>query len=116
MRKLLFPLLVLGLLVSCERKESATPSSSSSPAGKKITVALLPKQKNVPYFITCADGAREAAKELGNVEIIYDGPLDGAPEKAASMIEKWTLQGVDVIAVSPNDPDVLAPAMKKARD
>ena len=33
--------------------------------------------------------------------------------QAASMIEKWTQQGVDVIAISPNDPDVLAPAMKK---
>ena len=32
------------------------------------------------------------------------------------MIEKWTLQGVDVIAVSPNDPKVLAPAMKKAQE
>jgi rhamnose transport system substrate-binding protein len=88
--------------------EAAAPS-------KQITVCLLPKKKGVPYFTTCAKGAEEAAKELGHVRLIYDGPTDGAPEKAASMIEKWTLQGVDVIAVSPNDPEVLAPAMKKAR-
>jgi ABC-type sugar transport system substrate-binding protein len=31
------------------------------------------------------------------------------------MIERWTAQGFDVIAVSPNDPSVLAPAMKAAR-
>lgn len=83
---------------------------------KKITVCILPKKKGVPYFTTCSKGAEEAAKELGHVKLIYDGPTDGSPEKAASMIEKWTLQGVDVIAVSPNDPEVLAPAMKKARD
>jgi rhamnose transport system substrate-binding protein len=83
---------------------------------KEITVCLLPKKKGLPYFTTCAQGAAEAAKELGHVKLIYDGPSDGAPEKAASMIEKWTLQGVDVIAVSPNDPEVLAPAMKKARE
>ena len=83
---------------------------------KKITICLLPKKKGVPYFTTCAKGAEEAAKELGNVKLIYDGPTDGAPEKAASMIEKWTLQGVDVIAVSPNDPEVLAPAMRRARE
>jgi len=83
---------------------------------KNITVCLLPKKKGLPYFTTCAQGAEEAAKELGHVKLIYDGPSDGAPEKAASMIEKWTLQGVDVIAVSPNDPEVLAPAMKKARE
>jgi len=87
-----------------------------SAADKKIRVAMLPKKKGVPYFTTCAKGAEDCAKELGNVKLIYDGPTDGSPEKAASMIEKWTLQGVDVIAVSPNDPDVLAPAMKKARE
>ncbi|MBL8765331.1 MAG: substrate-binding domain-containing protein [Phycisphaerae bacterium] len=74
---------------------------------------MLPKKKGVPYFTSCAKGAEEAAKELG-VELIYDGPTDGAPEKAASMIERWTAQGVDAIAVSPNDPNVLAPAMRAA--
>jgi len=52
---------------------------------------------------------------LGGIKLIYDGPTDGSPETAAAMIEKWTLKHVDVIAVSPNDPDVLAPAMKEAR-
>jgi ABC-type sugar transport system substrate-binding protein len=84
-------------------------------ARKPITICLLPKKKGLPYFSSCADGARQAARELGNVELIYDGPTDGSPEKAASMIEQWTLKGVDVIAVSPNDPAVLAPAMKQAR-
>lgn len=88
---------------------------SPTPAAKKITVCLLPKKKGLPYFTTCAKGAEEAAKELGNVEFIYDGPTDGSPEKAAAMVDRWTLQKVDVIAVSPNDPAVLGQAMKKAR-
>lgn len=95
---------------------SAIAQTAQPPAaGKKITVCLLPKKKGVPYFTSCAAGAQQAADELGNVQLIYDGPTDGSPEKAAAMIERWTLQGVDVIAVSPNDPQVLAPAMKKAR-
>ena len=124
MRQLARPICMIAalvLLVGCESKESTSPApatqaSSSSSAGKKIKVALLPKKLGVPYFSTCADGAKAAAQELGNVELIYDGPTDGSAEKAASMIGKWTLQGVEVIAVSPNDPDVLASAMKKARD
>jgi rhamnose ABC transporter rhamnose-binding protein len=83
---------------------------------KKLTICLLPKKKGVPYFTTCAKGAEEAAKELGDVDLIYDGPTDGSPEKAASMVDRWALQKVDVIAVSPNDPQVLGQAMKKARD
>jgi ABC-type sugar transport system substrate-binding protein len=90
-------------------------SAAASPGSKKIAVCLLPKKKGLPYFTTCAKGAEESAKELGDVELTYDGPTDGSPEKAASMVDRWTLQGVDVIAVSPNDPQVLGEAMKKAR-
>lgn len=87
----------------------------SAGGGEKIKICLLPKKKGLPYFTTCAKGAEEAAKELGDVELIYDGPTDGSPEKAASMVDRWALQGVSVIAVSPNDPEVLGQAMKKAR-
>ena len=127
MRQSLLSLLVLGfLLIGCERSDSGNGGSGGGAGGaatqgsassdKKITVALLPKQKGIPYFTTCAAGAEAAAKELGNVELIYDGPMDGKAENAASMIERWMLRGVDVIAVSPNDPKILAPAMKKAQE
>jgi len=97
------------LVAGCGRRESGQQEMTrvgpppSVPPATKITVCLLPKKKGLPYFSSCADGAREAARELGNVNLIYDGPTDGSPEKAASMIEKWTLKHVDVIAVSPND-------------
>ena len=128
MRQSLCSLIVLfGFLVvvGCERSDSGSSgggttttqsSAGSASSGKKITVALLPKQKGIPYFTTCAAGADAAAKELGNVDLIYDGPMDGKAENAASMIERWMLRGVDVIAVSPNDPKILAPAMKKAQE
>ncbi len=82
---------------------------------KKLTICLLPKIKGISYFSSCYNGAREAAEELGNVELIYDGPTDGDPKKQAEMIEQWTVDGVDVICVSPNAPDVVANAMKEAR-
>lgn len=113
-----FLALLFGAFLNPHANPAVNPASEfgGPEQAKKIKVCLLPKKKGVPYFTTCAKGAAEAAKELGNVELIYDGPTDGSAEKAASMIERWTLQGVDVIAVSPNDPDVVAPAMKKARE
>ncbi len=92
------------------------PAGDEAASGKKITVAMLPKKKGVPYFASCSEGAMEAAKELGNVELIYDGPTSGDAAEAVKLIDQWTAQGVDVIAVSPNDPAVLAPAMKRAKD
>ena len=105
------------LLAGCSPHGAAPSGGASSVAsgGKRVSVYLLPKKKGIAYFTSCADGAQQAAKELGDVDLTYDGPTDGAPEKAASLIETWTLKGADVIAVSPNDPNVLAPAMKAAK-
>ncbi len=99
-------------LISC----SPDSGSTSGDSDDKITIALLPKVKGVPYFTSCAEGAQQAADELGDVELIYDGPTDGSPERAAELIDQWILKGVDVIAVSPNDPAVVGPAMKKAME
>lgn len=96
------------LLGGCKGPEAAG-------GGKKMKICLLPKKKGIGYFTSCAKGAAEAAKELGDVELIYDGPTDGSAREAAAMIERWTLQGVKAIAVSPNDPAVLERAMEKAR-
>ncbi len=116
-----FHLLALGALVALLAGCGPAPSGSTEPGkpatgGKKIVVAMLPKKKGVPYFTSCSEGAMEAAKELGDVELIYDGPTSGAAEDAAKYIEQWTLKKVDVIAVSANDRNVLAPAMKAARE
>ncbi|MBP85244.1 MAG: secreted solute-binding lipoprotein [Planctomycetaceae bacterium] len=77
---------------------------------------MLPKIKGISYFSSCYDGAKEAAEELGNIQLVYDGPTDGDPKKQAEMIEQWMVDGVDVICVSPNAPDVVANAMREARD
>ncbi len=107
------------LLAGCGKPGEPTPatatSTSGAPAQHRIKVCLLPKLKGIPYFTSCHSGAEEAARELGDVELIYDGPTEGSAEKQAAMIEKWTLQKVDVIAVAPNAPDVLQKAMKEAR-
>jgi len=94
---------------------STASNASSASKGKQITVCLLPKKKGVPYFTSCAQGAAEAAKELGNVKLIYDGPTSGDATDASKLIDQWTAQGVDVIAVSPSDPAVLGPEMKRAQ-
>lgn len=93
----------------------STPVAESSD-GRKIRICLLPKIKGISYFTSCYKGAEEAAKELGNVELTYDGPTDGDPRRQAEMIEQWTVEGVDVICVSPNAPDVVANAMRDARE
>ena len=108
--------LLLLPLSGCGSTTDSPSSGATHTAGKpKIKVCLLPKIKGISYFSSCADGAKEAALELGNIELIYDGPTDGDPRKQAEMIENWTVDGFDVICVAPNAPDVVASAMRDAR-
>jgi len=109
---------VCGLVMGCgsspESDTSDGASATSTNAG--ITIALLPKLKGISYFTSCAEGAKQAADELDNVELIYNGPTTASADKQAQMIDKWRLQGVDVIAVAANDPAVVSESLKKAQD
>jgi ABC-type sugar transport system substrate-binding protein len=113
---LLSALILNGCSSSNTEVDRATAAGDSPTTTDKITICLLPKIKGISYFSSCHKGAIEAAEELGNVKLIYDGPTDGDPKKQAEMIEQWMVDGVDVICVSPNAPDVVANAMKEARD
>lgn len=90
-------------------------SASSSGAAKRTTVAMMPKAKGDPYFVSCRKGAEEAARELG-VDLIWDGPTDLDPVKQNEVVEGWITRGVDVIAVSVENKEGISTVLKKARE
>ena len=79
-------------------------------------IALVVKALGIGFFEAAAKGAEEAAKELGDVEIIYTGPTDTTAEGQIEVINALIAQKVDAIAVSANDTDALVPTLKKAMD
>ncbi|MFN6104910.1 MAG: substrate-binding domain-containing protein [Planctomycetaceae bacterium] len=113
-------LLLCALVVGCTTgSETPAPAPSGSgadrPAGKRLKVGMLPKLVGIDYFNECQKGAQEAASELG-IDLTYDGPSTDKVELQVQMIDEWIALGYDAIAVSPNDPEVIAPALKRARD
>jgi ABC-type sugar transport system substrate-binding protein len=76
----------------------------------------MPKLIGIDYFNACEKGAKEAADELGDVELIYDGPTEDKVDEQIRMIDAWIARGVDAIAVAANDPVAIAPALKRAKD
>jgi ABC-type sugar transport system substrate-binding protein len=78
-------------------------------------MGMMPKLMGIGYFNACRKGAEEAARELG-VVLNFDGPPVDRVELQAQMIDEWIALGYDIIAVAPNDPEVIAPALKRARD
>jgi len=83
---------------------------------ENMRIALVVKALGIGFFEAANKGAEEAAKELGNVDIIYTGPTDTTAEGQIEVINSLIAQGVDAIAISANDPDALVPALKKAMD
>lgn len=79
-------------------------------------IALVVKALGIGFFEAANKGAQEAAKELGDVEIIYTGPTDTTAEGQIEVINALIAQKVDAIAVSANDTDALVPTLKKAMD
>jgi rhamnose transport system substrate-binding protein len=90
--------------------------ASSSALAETTKIALLVKNLGNGFFDAANRGAQEAAKELGNVEIIYTGPTQATPEGQIDIINSLVAQGVNAIAVSANDADALVPALKKAME
>jgi len=56
----------------------------------------------------------EAAKELGGVDVIYQGPSTPTAEGQIDIINSLIAQKVNAIAISANDVDALVPITKKA--
>ena len=79
-------------------------------------IALVVKALGIGFFEAAAKGAEEAAKELGDVEVIYTGPTDTTAEGQIEVINSLIAQKVDAIAVSANDTDALVPVLQKAMD
>lgn len=89
------------------------PATGAAPA-ERVEVALLPKNKSDPYFASCLEGAREAARELG-VELLWDGPNDTDAARQNEIVEAWITRGVDVIGVSVENAASISTVLRKAR-
>lgn len=101
-------------------KATTTESSKAAAAGDTASsgeknVVFMPKLVGIPYFTTCNEGAQEAAKELG-ITCTYNGPTTADAAQQVTMLEDYIAQGVDAIAVAPNDPAAMASVLKKAND
>ena len=91
-------------------------ASGASAQDDPIRIGLVVKALGIGFFEAAAEGAEEAAAELGNVEVIYTGPTDTTAEGQIEVINSLIAQQVDAIAISANDPDALVPALQRAMD
>jgi rhamnose transport system substrate-binding protein len=117
-------LIALLALAACGSTKNSSSSSGGSSASsgsanpnaalkKGLTIAMLPKQVNNPYFTVSDNGGLATIKKLGD-EGKRVGPSDATASSQVSYINTLATQRVDAIAISANDPNAVAPALKKA--
>jgi rhamnose transport system substrate-binding protein len=97
----------LALLVSVH------PTRAQTCASSPVKVGFLPKLDTDPYFHVAHDGAEQAQKEIGG-SLVQEAPSQATAEAQIEFINNLVSQGVKVIAISGNDANAVAPALKRA--
>ena len=90
---------------------SAHPNKAS--AGFKVY--LIPKFIGVPVFTQNNLGAQAAAKKLGDT-VTYNGPTSADATQQVTFINTAVQQGAKGIIISADDPNAVAPALKRAAE
>ena len=92
----------------------ATTAFGADTTAKGATVGFIPKLDTDPYFGVAKSGAEEAQKEIGGT-VIQEAPSSAAGDAQIEFINDLVSQKVDVIAIAGNDPNAVAPALKRAQ-
>lgn len=93
---------------------SVALSSHGRVADHRLIIAVMPKAKGDPYFISARAGAEEAAKELG-VNLIWDGPTSVDASLQNELAENWITRGVNAMVVAVSNKGSISTVLRKAR-
>jgi ribose transport system substrate-binding protein len=116
-------LMLGGLLViaGCNRprNDSAADGSSGTTGanGKKLQIAVIPKGTSHEFWKSVHFGAEQAAAELGNVEILWRGPVkESDTSSQIQVVKSMVTRGVDGIVLAPNQKGGLVDAVEESID
>ena len=101
MRKLILAGMTIALI--------ATPAFAEN-----YKFVIVPKAMNNPFFDFARDGCQKRAKELGNIECIYKGPVEHEPATQAQIIQDFVTQKVDGLAISVADVAAMTKSIEAA--
>ena len=90
------------------RTDAATP--------RKMRFAIIPKALDIPVFNYAKIGADRAAREYGDVEVLWNAPASADQLKQKEILESYITQRVDGIAISTLNGEFLADTINRAID
>lgn len=117
MRRCWLAALCLGLLAGCnDATRSAPTGSAATAASKTLRIAVIPKGSTHEFWSSVHAGAEKAAAELGNIEILWKGPLlENDREQQINIVDDFRVQQVDGICLAPLDSQALIAPVEAAK-
>jgi rhamnose transport system substrate-binding protein len=117
--KVVFGLVAVAALVSALSAGvgGARSDLTAAPAatqGGNYKIFLIPKFIGIPVFTLNGQGGKEAGRKLGST-VTYNGPTEASAAKQVPFIDTAVRQGYNAIVISANDPNAVAPALKRAQ-
>ncbi|QDV46819.1 D-ribose-binding periplasmic protein precursor [Stieleria neptunia] len=108
-------LLAVALMVAgCKSSSDNSSTSDSAADGKPLRIAVIPKGTSHEFWRSVHFGAEKAAKEIGNVEIIWRGPVvESDTGSQIEVVKDMITIGVDGIALAPNQKGGLVDAVEE---
>jgi ribose transport system substrate-binding protein len=93
----------------------AAVATMTTPAlAQSYKFVIVPKAMNNPFFDFARDGCQKRAKELGNIQCIYKGPVEHEPATQAQIIQDFITQKVDGLAISVADVAAMTKSIEAA--
>src|SRR5687767_1224314 len=92
--------------------------AGSASAQDKLTIAVVPKNLNNPFFDQAKLGCDKAVEEIGadKVECMFTGPGEhGGGEEQVQIVADLVAKGVDGIAVAPANAAAMSAALRDAQ-
>ncbi len=89
---------------------AARPASAD-----QITVGLITKTNNNPFFVKMKQGFEAEAKKLGMKPLSFAGKVDGDNQAQVDAIENLISAGAKGILITPSNSSAIVPSVQKAR-
>lgn len=92
------------------------PGAATTGGSRPLRFAVIPKALDIPVFNYARIGAERAAKEIGNVQVLWNAPASADQLKQKEILESFITQRVDGIAISSLNGEFLADTINRAID
>lgn len=115
--------ITLAMFVGCSKSDTSSnattqssgPGASIPAGGSKLVVAVIPKGTTHIFWLSVRAGAMRAAKELGDVEINWNGPrAESERGQQIQIVDDMLTQGVNGVVLAPIDANALVDTINAA--